>query len=155
MKILITLCARGGSKGIKNKNIFINGLPLIYYSIKHAQTFLKKFDGVLTLSTDSLLIKDTAAKYGLTTDYLRPDELANDTAGKLEAIKDILTYEEQKNITRFDCFGLRYFFAPLRDKVDDLVDAFEQINSNTEALNLFSVSTAHKNPYFNMVELQD
>ena len=42
MKILITLCARGGSKGIPGKNIRqIAGKPLISYSIKHAKEFFK------------------------------------------------------------------------------------------------------------------
>lgn len=154
MKVLITLCARGGSKGIKNKNIaLINELPLIYFSIKHALSFSEKFDSVTTLSTDSLLIKETAKNYGLTTEYIRPSEFATDTAGKLDVIKDILLYEEQKNNTKFDWVLDLDISSPLRT-IEDLLVAFEQIQNNIEALNLFSVSNAHKNPYFNMVELQ-
>ncbi len=154
MKVLITLCARGGSKGIKNKNInSINGLPLIYYSIKHALTFSKKFNSVIALSTDSLLIKEVAKNYGVTTEYLRPRQLATDTAGKLDVIKDILLYYEQKNNIKFDWVLDLDISSPLRT-LEDLLIAFEQIKNNEEALNLFSVSNAHKNPYFNMVEIQ-
>ena len=48
MNILITICGRGGSKGVKNKNIRpINNLPLIAYSIYAAQKFAKKHNGIL------------------------------------------------------------------------------------------------------------
>ena len=37
-KILITICARGGSKGVKNKNIrLMNGIPLINFTIHIAK----------------------------------------------------------------------------------------------------------------------
>ena len=45
MNILITICARGGSKGIPGKNIkMLNGKPLIYYTIQSAKKsyFFKK-----------------------------------------------------------------------------------------------------------------
>ena len=43
MKILCTICGRGGSKGIKNKNLTkIKGKPLIYYSIKQAIKLVEK-----------------------------------------------------------------------------------------------------------------
>ena len=36
-KILCTICMRGGSQGVKNKNIrSINGKPLMYFTIKQA-----------------------------------------------------------------------------------------------------------------------
>jgi len=45
MNILLTICARGGSKGIPGKNIkMINGKPLIYYTIKVAKDFAKKYN---------------------------------------------------------------------------------------------------------------
>ena len=44
MNILITICARGGSKGIPGKNIkLINGVPLIAYTIELAKKFQKKY----------------------------------------------------------------------------------------------------------------
>jgi CMP-N-acetylneuraminic acid synthetase len=47
MKILITICARGGSKGIPGKNIKpIKGIPLIAYSIRTAKKFAEHLENV-------------------------------------------------------------------------------------------------------------
>ena len=52
--ILITICARGGSKGIPGKNIkLIHGKPLIAYSIETAHKFSKLHNVQVGLSTDS------------------------------------------------------------------------------------------------------
>ena len=59
IKILITLCARGGSKGIPRKNITdINGKPLIAYSIELAKSILTQHHVDIALSTEDQEIKD-------------------------------------------------------------------------------------------------
>jgi len=64
MKILITICARGGSKGIPGKNIKkVNGRFLIDYTITLANNFKKKYKDVeIALSTDSKEIITVAAQ---------------------------------------------------------------------------------------------
>ncbi len=154
MNILITICARGGSKGIPCKNILpINGLPLIFYTIQHANQFSLLHNVDISLSTDDDKVKRIASEYGLNTAYNRPNELATDNAGKLDTIFDLLKYQE-------DCMGKNYDFildldisSPLRN-LNDLNLAFEILKSDPEALNLFSVNNANRNPYFNMVEKQ-
>ena len=80
MKILITLCARGGSKGIPKKNIIdINGKPLIAYSIELAKQILLEHNVDIALSTDDESIKKVAAAFGIETTYERPSHLL-DTA---------------------------------------------------------------------------
>ncbi len=101
--ILITICARGGSKGIPGKNIKqMNGKPLIAYTIETAFKFSKLHHVHVALSTDSIDIKQTAESFGLKTDYIRPLEMATDSAGKLPVIKDLVTYHEKLNNTTFD-----------------------------------------------------
>lgn len=152
MELLITICARGGSKGIPGKNIrMLYGKPLIAYSIDVAQQFAQSKEAILALSTDSQAIRETAASFGLSTDYIRPEELATDSAGKTGVIKDLLDYEEKKRSVRFEYILDLDVTAPLRN-VQDLETAFTLFKNDPEALNLFSVNPASRNPYFNMVE---
>jgi CMP-N-acetylneuraminic acid synthetase len=152
MKILITICARGGSKGIPGKNVrILNGKPLIAYSINVAKEFCRKHDAVMALSTDSDEIKHAASDFGLLTDYSRPEELSTDTAGKIGTIKDLLHHEESLRKVRFDFILDLDVTSPLRT-LEDLENAFNKILEIPEALNIFSVSPPNRNPYFNMVE---
>lgn len=152
MNILITICARGGSKGVPGKNIKpLAGKPLIAYSIAHAQAFAEKHKADIILSTDSQEIKQTAAKFGLKTDYQRPHELATDKAGKIGVIEDAWKYMEQKTAKQYDLVLDLDVTAPFRN-LHDLEQALSQLQSKPEALNIFSVSPANRNPYFNMVE---
>ena len=154
MRILITLCARGGSKGIPGKNIRpINGVPLIGYSISTAKSFANKFKANIALSTDSEIIKKTTESFGIITSYIRPAILATDEAGKLGAIKDLIRYEEEIRNVRYDYILDLDISSPLRN-LNDLESAFEIICEDEHALNLFSVNPANRNPYFNMVEQQ-
>ncbi len=154
MKILITLCARGGSKGIPGKNIRpIAGKPLISYSIKHAKEFSKIYDSDIALSTESKEIKSIAENFELITRYSRPEVLATDTAGKIETILHLLEYEEKTRKNRYDYVLDLDISSPFRC-LDDLINAFQQILKDKNALNIFSVNKANRNPYFNMVEQQ-
>lgn len=156
MRILVTICARGGSKGIPGKNIkIINEKPLIYYSLKTANAFKEKYKGEvdIVLSTDSHQIKEVVEKQGLhiETDYTRPEALATDTAGKLGVIIDVKNFMEQKHHKKYDYVLDMDVTAPLRN-VDDLEKALALLEQNAQAYNIFSVSPCHRNPYFNMVE---
>ena len=153
--ILITICARGGSKGIPGKNTkIINGTPLIAYTIIHATKFSKMYSVDIGLSTDSLNIKNTASKYGVVTPYTRKSKLASDTAGKLETIADLLFFEEKRKKKIYDYILDLDVTSPLRT-IDDLKNAFISLKESKSALNIFSVSPANRNPYFNMVEKKE
>lgn len=151
MNILITICARGGSKGIPGKNIKpIAGKPLINYSLDVAKRLAEKYNAKIALSTDDLAIKAAAEACGIVTAYTRPDFLATDTAGKIDTIKDLVFYEESLAGHVYDYVLDLDVTSPLRT-YDDLVHAFEMI-TNSSAKTLFSVNHAARNPYFNMVE---
>jgi len=155
MNILITICARGGSKGIPNKNIkLLNGKPLIAYTIAHAQAFANLFPADISLSTDSESIKEVAENFDVFTKYTRPAELATDTAGKIPVINHLVAFEQTTRQKQYDLVLDLDVSAPLRT-IHDLVNAYQLIVANGAAYNLFSVSKAHKNPYFNMVEINE
>lgn len=152
MSILITLCARGGSKGIPGKNIkLMNGIPVIAYSINHAIKFAEQFNADITISTDDEAIKAIAAGYGIETAYVRPADISRDNTGKVETIAHVLLYEETTRNKRYDFILDLDVSSPLRN-IDDLSEAFRIIQSDENAINLFSVNKANRNPYFNMVE---
>lgn len=155
MNILITLCARGGSKGVPGKNIkLLNGKHLIYYSLRTATLFKKCFTETdIVLSTDSEEIKKVVSELGFEIDisYTRPDHLATDIAGKMEAIMDVLGYSEEKNKKSYDFVLDLDITSPLRN-LADLKAALNMLLEKSEAYNIFSVSNADRNPYFNMVE---
>ena len=155
MKILITICARGGSKGIPGKNIKpLNNIHLIAYTIQIANKFAEKYDSDILLSTDDEEIKKVASMYGVHTDYVRPEFLAIDAAGKIDTIKDALFYQEQKLNINYDYILDLDVTSPLRT-LEDLLSAFDLIHNDSKSLNLFSVNPAARNPYFNMVEQKD
>ena len=154
MNLLITLCARGGSKGIPGKNIRpINNKPLIAYSIETALHFSKQQPALIALSTDDITIKEVASSFGLHSDYIRPAQYATDNAGKTDAIYDLILFEEKRAQCEFDYILDLDITSPLRT-VKDLEIAFETFQKDGEAMNLFSVNKAGRNPYFNMVEQQ-
>ena len=156
MKVLITICARGGSKGIPGKNIKeLYGKPLISYSISVAQAFKKKYkDVTIVLSTDAEEIVLVAKEFNLESGYRRPEYLSGDTIGKVETIKDVLQWQEETDNCKYDYILDIDVTSPLRN-LQDLSDAFELIQSNDKAINLFSVSPANRSPYFNMVEKKE
>lgn len=155
MKTLITICARGGSKGIPGKNIkSLNGIPLIAYSIQMAQRFAELHDATIALSTDSDEIKAVAKKYGLETKYQRPEELAIDQAGKIPVLRHVLEYSEKAENKQFDFVLDLDVTSPMRT-LDDLERGSIVIESDSNALTLFSVNAAARNPYFNMVERKE
>ena len=154
MNVIITICARGGSKGLKDKNIkLLNGKPLINYTIKQAKELNIYFSADIALSTDSDKIIQVSSECGLDTEYQRPKYLSKDNSGKIDVINHVLQYEEKKKKT-YDYIIDLDVTSPLRTK-EEINKAFEILINNIEALNIFSVSKPHRNPYFNMVELNE
>ena len=106
------------------------------------------------LSTDSEEIAKIAVDNGLISDYRRPEILAGDTVGKIDAIRDVLFWKEKTERCHYDYILDMDVTSPLRN-LDDLTKAFEIIQKNDKAINLFSVSPANRSPYFNMVEQKE
>lgn len=153
--ILITICARGGSKGIPGKNIRkLNNKPLIAYTIEIAFDFISKFGGNIVLSTDSSDIKKVASEYGLYSDYIRPKFLAGDEVGKIDVISDAILFSERANNLEYDYIIDLDLTSPLRT-LDDIKSAYFKLRAKKGAINIFSVNKANRNPYFNMVEQKD
>lgn len=148
VKILCTICARAGSKGVANKNLRqINSKPLIVYSIEQALA-TKLFDQIV-VSSDSAEIRDVSLANGATFAVERPTEMASDTAPKLPAIRHCAQTAEKK-FGEFDVIIDLDATSPLRHPAD-IVGALDLLNS-TNADNVITGTPAHRSPYFNLVE---
>lgn len=148
--ILCTICARAGSKGVKNKNIRdLHGKPLIAYTIEQAKA-TKIFDHIV-VSTDSDQIAETAIKYGAEVFFKRAAEMASDNAGKLQVIRDAFVRSEAHYDKKFDYLVDLDATSPLRS-VEDITNCIEKLfNNNFD--NIITAAPSRRSPYFNMVEL--
>lgn len=95
MKVLALVIARGGSRGVPGKNLkLLGGLPLVAYKIISAL----RTPGVnrVILSTDSPEIQAVGRQYGAETPFLRPPELATDTASSDEVALHAMAWVESQ-----------------------------------------------------------
>lgn len=140
--------ARGGSKGVIDKNIRdVAGKPLIAHTVETALSS-KNIDEVI-VSTDSQKIADVAQKFGASI-LMRPDELASDTASEILSWKHAI---ESKREVMGKLFVSLPTTSPLRN-VEDIDAGFERFNKGDCDI-LFGISPAHRNPYLNMVRIND
>jgi CMP-N,N'-diacetyllegionaminic acid synthase len=95
MRILALIPARGGSKRLPGKNIrLLEGRPLIVWSIDAAKGISEICD--IVVSTDDAEIAAVAAATGVMVPWLRPADLASDTARSIDvAIHALDWYEAQ------------------------------------------------------------
>lgn len=123
-KIIAFIPARGGSKGIKNKNILeIHGKPLIAYTIEAAKESVYIDD--IVVSTDSEQIKSIAEEYGAWLPFLRPSELAEDETSTLDVVLHTIATLKAQGYT-YDILLLLQPTSPLRtgQDIDGALDVF-------------------------------
>jgi len=148
MTPLYIIPARGGSKGIPRKNIkLLCGRPLIAYSIDAALEAGAPLRSII-LSTDDEEIADTARGLGLTVDYMRPPELATDTAGSREVIIDAMDWADRRGMA-YDCVVLLQPTSPMRTAAD-IKAALDLYTPDVDMV--VSVKEASANPYYNCFE---
>ncbi|WP_127717812.1 cytidylyltransferase domain-containing protein [Halobacteriovorax sp. HLS] len=151
MKVLCSICARGGSKGVKNKNVReLNSIPLIAHSILQAKES-NLFD-VISVSSDCDQILSIAKEYGADFLIKRPDDLATDTSAKLPVIQHCFSESEKESGMNFDFVIDLDATSPLR-KVSDIKGVFDILQSRSEEIdNVITGCHARRSPYFNLVE---
>ena len=149
--IVAGVFARGGSKGVPNKNLrHVGGQSLIARAVTQAQQ-TNHVQRVLC-STDSQLIADEARKFGAEVPWLRPAELAQDTSREWDAWCHMVRWLNSEGshpnyLMAVPCV------APLRT-VEDL-NACADLAAESQADVIMAVSDAHKNPWFNMVTINE
>lgn len=147
MSSLILIPARGGSRGIPEKNIKpLGGKPLIHYTLEVAQKL--KQEGTVCVSTDSREIKHVVEAFGMDVPFLRPLRLAGDQAGSYEVVLHALDFYEKQN-REFDKVILLQPTSPFRTEyhVRQALEAYRP-----EIDMVISVKKASANPYFVLFE---
>lgn len=148
--MLCTICARGGSKGVKNKNLrLMAGKPLIAHSIEQAKS--SGLFRYIAVSSDSQEILDTAARFGADISIKRPDDLASDTAAKIPAIRHCAAMAEEQTGQTFEIVVDLDATSPLRD-AEDIRQAVRLL-LDRQVGNVITGAPARRSPYFNLVEI--
>lgn len=141
-KILALIPARGGSKGIKGKNVIqLAGKPLIAYTIEAA--LKSRYIDSTVVTTDSREIAETAEKYGGRVPFIRPEELARDNSKTIDAVLHAVR-ELEKGKESYDTLILLQPTQPLR-RTEDIDQALNTYFENGEKA-LVSVSLADDHP---------
>ncbi len=149
-RVVCIIPARGGSKGLKGKNIKdLLGKPLIAYSIEHAKE--SKYIDRVIVSTEDSVIAEISKKYGAEVPFIRPKELATDDSSAMDVLLHAIDWIESREKDLFDIIVLLHVTAPLRSVKD--IDNCIELLVDKKADNVFSVAEANRNPYFNMVEV--
>ncbi len=120
---------------------------MIAYSLAIAKCMACDDDHII-VSTDSEEIADTARRCGVKVDYMRPAELATDTAGSREVILDAMSWAEQR-ATHFDCVVLLQPTSPFRT-VEDVRKCLDAYSDTIDMA--VSVKETSANPYYNCFE---
>lgn len=149
MKKLVIIPARAGSKGVPKKNIkLLGGKPLISRSIEFAKAIVNSED-IICVSTDDVSVLKIAEDYGVTQPFIRPDDLATDSASSFEVILHAINFYEKKGF-QFDLITLLQPTSPFRDPSD--YHAMEKIYLKNLPDMVVSVKTIKDSPYFNLFQ---
>jgi len=150
MDFVAFIFARGGSKGLPDKNIkILAGKPLIAWSIEHAKSIplIRR----VIVSTDSKRIAEVAREFGAEVPFLRPSELAQDDSPEWASWQHAVQFLSETEGMMPDGMVSIPCTSPLRSVLDIENCLLEFKNNKPDAV--ITVSDAHRNPWFNMVKL--
>lgn len=153
MKAVCVIGARGGSQGVPGKNIRqLHGKPVISWAIEKA--FASGLFSHVVVSTDSQQIAEVARVSGAEIPFMRPADLAQSSTGKFQVWQHALEMCEKHYEETYDIYVDIDCTNPLIETQDiiDIVKKYEEIKSQRAIDALFMVSSARRNPYFNLLE---
>ncbi len=133
MRVLGLIPARGGSKGLRRKNIkLLCGKPLLYYTAK-ASLASRKLARVI-LSTEDEEIAQVGRECGLEVPFVRPLDLAQDDTPTLPVAQHAVRWMEENN-EHFDALCLLQPTNPMRrvEDIDACIELLEQIDVDAAA----------------------
>ena len=144
--VVAIIPARGGSKGLPKKNVLpLAGKPLLAYTVEAAR-LAETLDRVL-LSTDSEEIAGLGKQFGVEVPFLRPGELATDTAHTPPAIEHAISFLEKQEEYPVDIVVTLQPTSPLRQPqhIDQVVRLLQE---NPEMDSVITVSEVDLPPFW-------
>lgn len=148
MKTLGLIPARGGSKGIKNKNIqTINGKPLIAYTIEQALN--SNIDRVIVASDDEKIIK-VAKKYGAECPFIRPKKISQSNSHAFEIYKYTIDWLKKNENYIPDILCVMLCTTPFR-KVKTINSSLKKLKTKKFDW-VFSINEMEHHPYRAMIK---
>lgn len=149
VKIVALICARGGSKGIKNKNLLkIKGNSLLQIAINQAKKI--NFIEDIFVSTDSFRIAREAKKNGALVPFMRPKKLSRDNTPEILVWRHAINFLQNKLNIKPDYVISLPTTSPLRKIFEINLCINKTIKNNLDML--FTVTKSSRNPYFNMIK---
>ena len=139
--VVALIPARGGSKGFPGKNLArLAGRSLIEWAVTCAQE--SRYVDRIILSTDSPDIAQEGERVGAEVPFLRPDDLASDTASSAS----VVTHALRTLGLDHGLLVLLQPTSPLRTAGD--IDACIELAARTGETGSVSVSKIEKSPYW-------
>ena len=147
--VICIICARGGSKGLADKNLrLLDGEALVARAVKHA--FESNSIGSVIVSTDSIQIADVAKKAGAEIPFLRPSEIANDLTTTEVTLQHALNEYEQLSNKKFS-IGVFLTATDIFRNPSWITQAIFKLRSNPDLDSVFVGYPTHKN-YWEQLE---
>ena len=147
MNIVGMIPARGGSKGIKNKNVqMVGDKPLILHTIEAAKSS-RRLSRVI-FSTDSQAMRNLALESRIEAPFLRPPQFALDTTCMIDVMKHCIGWLIENENYKTDLLVTLYPTSPFRTA--EQIDAAVEYFLNTDADCLVSVSKQKHHPYWSL-----
>ena len=147
--IIALICARGGSKGIKNKNLLkINNKSLLRIAIEQSKKV--KIIKQIYVSTDSLKIAKEAEKFGAIVPFIRPKKLSKDNTPEILVWRHAIDFFKNQLKIKPDYIISLPTTSPLRKISDINLCIKKTIKENLDML--YTATHSYRNPYFNMIK---
>lgn len=147
---LAIIPVRAGSKGVPNKNKkLLAGVPLVVHTLRQARLLFEDAD--ICVSTDDLEIVKILEGENYEAPFIRPDELATDTATTDDVIRHVLSYYEKEGKS-YDAVTLLQATSPFRT-VADIQSCISKFDSDSDMV--VSVKRTKANPYYVLFEEND
>ncbi|MDB2361108.1 acylneuraminate cytidylyltransferase family protein [Amylibacter sp.] len=155
---LFVIPARGGSKGVKKKNMkLLAGKPLFWHISEKALQVKNIYSegniDIVVSSDDHEIIKSANELSPELAPFTRPDELANDNSESIFTVIHALNWMEKKHEKQYDYISLLQPTSPLIE-ANDILNVLNEIDNDTYFNSWTTITQSFIHP-FKMKRLAD